>query len=351
MDLVIQTKEATTNEREATARLIALLAEFDARRLYLGQGCSSLFAYCTNVLYLSEHAAYHRIQAARAVRRFPVILGRLTTGELTLTAVGLLRKFLTADNYVAVLDAARHKSKRDVEHLVAGLAPKPDAAPILRRVASVRALSTAPPESIKTAIRPATPDKVSVARSRDAAGNLFDALDAPTVHHGPDRSLVSADPQSEPVSSDRYLLRLTISGAAHAKLERARDLLRHSVPSGDPSAIIDRALTVLVERLERAKIAATTRPRAQRKSAGTGRHVPAAVKRAVWSRDGGRCTFVGAEGRCHETGHLEFHHLMPYPHGGRTDTDNLTLRCHAHNAYDARLVFGDRATGLSATPP
>jgi len=54
---------AAHNERRATAELLALLAEVDARRLYLGQGCSSLFSYCTQVLHLSEHAAYHRIEA------------------------------------------------------------------------------------------------------------------------------------------------------------------------------------------------------------------------------------------------------------------------------------------------
>ncbi len=62
---------AAANEREATARLIALLAEMDARGLYLQQGYSSLFVYCTRCLRLSQHAAYGRIEAARAARKFP----------------------------------------------------------------------------------------------------------------------------------------------------------------------------------------------------------------------------------------------------------------------------------------
>src|SRR5688572_8190958 len=57
-----------SSEREATARLVASLAEVDARRLYLSEGCSSLFTYCTQVLHLSEHAAYNRIEAARTAR-------------------------------------------------------------------------------------------------------------------------------------------------------------------------------------------------------------------------------------------------------------------------------------------
>lgn len=62
------------DERRVTAELLALLAELDTRRLYLGEGCSSLFAYCTQVLHFSEHAAYHRIETARAARYFPAIL-------------------------------------------------------------------------------------------------------------------------------------------------------------------------------------------------------------------------------------------------------------------------------------
>src|SRR5688500_10984568 len=85
-ELLGRVREAVTVERSATARLIALLAELDARRLYLGEGCSSLFTYCTQVLHLSEHAAYNRIETARAARRFPVILELVAEGALHLTA-------------------------------------------------------------------------------------------------------------------------------------------------------------------------------------------------------------------------------------------------------------------------
>lgn len=64
-------------ERAATAQLIAALSEIDTRRLYRGEGCSSLFTYCTQILHLSEHAAYARIEAARAARKWPAVLERL----------------------------------------------------------------------------------------------------------------------------------------------------------------------------------------------------------------------------------------------------------------------------------
>jgi len=114
-ELLAHVHGAVGRERDATVQLIALLMELDARRLYLAEGCASLFAYCTQVLHLSEHAAYHRIEAARAARRFPVILERLADGAVNLTAIGLLAPLLTPQNHREILDAARHKSKRDIE--------------------------------------------------------------------------------------------------------------------------------------------------------------------------------------------------------------------------------------------
>jgi HNH endonuclease len=68
--------------------------------------------------------------------------------------------------------------------------------------------------------------------------------------------------------------------------------------------------------------------------------MPAAVRRVVWDRDGGRCAFVGTHGRCTETGFLEFHHVEPFAAGGAPTSQNIQLRCRAHNAYEAELFFG-----------
>jgi len=150
-DLIANTRRAAANERHATAELVALLAEIEARELYLGLGFSSLFAYCTRVLHLSEEAAYRRIEAARVALRFPVILDRLASGELTLSAVKLLREHLTAENHVTLLDRARHQSTRAIERMVAQLAPKLDVAPMVRRLPSVTPLRIAPSPQLSPA--------------------------------------------------------------------------------------------------------------------------------------------------------------------------------------------------------
>jgi hypothetical protein len=145
-----------------------------------------------------------------------------------------------------------------------------------------------------------------------------------------------------PLAPERYKMQLTVSAETHRKLRRAQDLLRHTIPDGDPAEIFDRALTLLVARLEKTKLSATDRPGRGRSVSPGSRHIPAAVRRAVWDRDEGRCAFVGAHGRCTERGFLEFHHVVPYADGGLATVENIQLRCRAHNAYEAEEYFGLR---------
>ena len=108
-ELVRNLESAVARERGATVQLIALLAEMDVRRLFLEQGHSSLFVYCTKCLHLSEHAAYGRIEAARAARKFPSILDKLADGSITLTTICLLSNHLTENNHERLLEAARRR--------------------------------------------------------------------------------------------------------------------------------------------------------------------------------------------------------------------------------------------------
>ncbi|MBA3885667.1 MAG: HNH endonuclease [Acidobacteria bacterium] len=275
-ELVTAVMRLATSEREATSTLVRSLMEVDARRLYLRDGCSSLFAWCTEVVGLGEGAAYNRIEVARAGRRVPQLVDALEDGSLTLAAARVLAPHVTPANCADVIGQARHKSKREVERLVAALHPLPD------------------------------------------AGWAFTHL-----------------------SPGRVRLHVTISEATYDKLRRAQELLRHTMPEGDIEQILERAVTLLIADLERRRFAATEAPRGPRAARATSRHVPAAVRRAVWTRDGGQCAFVGGQSRCSARGFLEFHHRQPYAAGGATTADNLELRCRQHNQFEATLYFGE----------
>jgi hypothetical protein len=138
-----------------------------------------------------------------------------------------------------------------------------------------------------------------------------------------------------PLSPDRYKLQLTIGGDTLEKLRLAKDMLSHAIPSGDDAAVLDRALTALLVHLARKKFADTPKPRPSRGTNPRARAIPAAVKRAVWVRDLGRCAFIGTSGhRCNERRFVEFHHVDPHALGGEATVDNIALRCRRHNDYE-----------------
>ena len=156
----------------------------------------------------------------------------------------------------------------------------------------------------------------------------------------------------EPLSPERYRIQFTVGRETYESLRQAQELLRREVPNGDPGAIFDRALKLLLAEVARRKLAATSRPRPAGVTAAGSRHVPAHLKRAVWLRDGGRCAFVARSGRrCRERAFLEFHHIEPYAIGGEATVSNLSLRCRAHNAHEAERLFGLFVPGVRRGVP
>src|SRR5436309_10417269 len=144
-----------------------------------------------------------------------------------------------------------------------------------------------------------------------------------------------------PVAPERFLLQLTIGRSTQDKLRYAQQLLGHALPSGDLAQVLDRALDALIERLEKRKCARARRPRPSKRSSNNPRHIPAHVKRAVWERDQGRCTFVSKAGRrCPARTRLEFDHVDEVARGGRASVAGIRLRCRAHNQYGAECTFG-----------
>jgi hypothetical protein len=306
-------------DRQTTAMLLAHIAEIDARDLFAPAACTSMHAYCVRVLHLSEDAAFKRIRAARAARKFPVLFEAVADGRLHLTAIGLLAPHLTDANVDELVTAATHKTKLEVEMLLARLAPRPDMPDALTPIVP----SAEPPCSDRLVPEPvAKPPAETPARVT-------------------------------PLAPERFALQLTISETTRDKLERARALLRHANPSGDLAEVVDRALDALLAQLERKKFGATSRPRARKArpqavsaedaTAETAdlAYVSAEVRRAVHERDGEQCTFMSESGeRCCERGFLQLDHRNPVCRGGQPSVENLRLLCGAHNRYEARRVLG-----------
>jgi hypothetical protein len=362
-------------DRSTTAELLAHIAEVDARKLYLPAAYPSMYAYCVGELKLSEEAAYKRIHAARAARRFPAIFAALADGRLNLTSVILLAPCLTPGNADDLLKAAAHRSKTGVAELIAERFPRPDVATLLEPVrpapaprpaepglgpggqatlppacqhAPERAGGAAPapehaPERVacESPTPEHAPERVGLESPMPEHAPERVGLESPVPEHAPERARLH-QPRLTPLAPGRYALQVTISEITAERLRRAQQLLGHQIPPGDLAGVLDRALESLLRELEKRRFAAAIAPRAdaRRPRAGS-RHVPAAVKRAVWARDGGRCTFVSETGRrCEARERLEFDHVEPFACGGRATLSGIRLRCRSHNQYAAERAFG-----------
>lgn len=338
-DAELETALKVLLERSARteAHVVMHLAEVDRRRLHSRTGFPSLFRYCLGVLGFSEFEAVFRIAAARLGRRFPLIFELLERRQIHLSALHLLRHHLTDQNHRELLAAACHKSKRQVELLLAYRFPRPDVPTSLRELQRL-----------------------------------------------------------DPLSPGRYHLELTIDEQTKHDLDRACELLSHVSAKPDFALVVKRSVRLLVEQLEKQRFGqrsapAEERPASHREQSPTAQaqaqpshertranesassnqpglaseaesslnkagsepssnehaghsarsHIPNHVRKAVAERDERCCTFVSPDGRrCRSRRLLQIHHDKPWARGGTDTIDNLRLLCAEHNQLLAEHDFG-----------
>ena len=282
-------------------------------------------------MQLSEDAACFRIFAARAARRFPVIFQMLSDGRLHLTGVARLWKHLrdlTLDEGNELLGASAGKTKREIEKLLAHRFPQPDVPTLIRAIVGSPPPLTDPGELAVSAL--SVPVRVVPSEIGKVAPTVSQTMQPPP-----------SPPRVQPIAPERYSLQLTMPTAMHDLLREARELLGHEFPAPDVVEVLHRSLRAYVQELRKRKFAATTRPRPCNPSQDP-RHVPSEVKRAVWQRDGGQCTFKSDTGqRCEARTGLEYDHILEVARGGKSTIGNVRLRCRAHNQYTAEQAYGE----------
>jgi 5-methylcytosine-specific restriction endonuclease McrA len=171
-----------------------------------------------------------------------------------------------------------------------------------------------------------------------------------------------------PLSSATYKIQFTASRAFMDKLRQAQELMRRRVPDGDPAAILEPALDLLIDDVRKERFAVGRKPRRavdqtnerlsgpQVQDSRPSRHIPDAIKREVFERDEGRCTFVDDTGRrCADTVTVEFDHIEGFARNPRHDPSSMRLLCRAHNLDAAERMYGkdfiDRKRGASIVRP
>ncbi len=338
----VELVQLVKQSRGVEAEVVAHIGEVELRRLYAREACSSMFEYCRRILGLRENEAYLRITVARAAREHPVLLEMLRDGRLHLSGIARLAPHLTRQNAEAVLKRACGMSHREIRELVAELEPRPDVAPSVRKLPQRPAPGSGSPLQLGAPrVESDTVNIESDALSPDARLELEpDAVKLEPRVAAPARPAVV-----EPLAPSRYQVRFTASAELREKLERLQALMRSSVPDGDLARIIDIAVTEKLQRVEAKRFGKTKAPRrdlAETDTTPSSRHIPAAVRRLVYARDGGRCAYRDRYGRrCAKRHDLEFHHKHPFAHGGDHSPANLTLMCRAHNTLVAEQDYGE----------
>jgi hypothetical protein len=311
-ELLDNTRLHLQRSRALDAELLLLLGEIDARQLFAERAFPSMLAFCVGELGFSEDVACNRIAVARLARRFPRVLDFVRTGQIHLTGLRLLGAHLDEGNLEAVLAEAVGKSKRQVEELVARLSPQPPVAP------SIRKLPARAPVVVEES------PTLSLALSQTPSEETLPLSPPPVLRR----------PEVKPLSAEAYRVEFTADRALKAKLEQAEELMRHRVGRGNLVAVIDRALDLLIEEVKKERFGVGRTPRSGVAEAAerddVTRHIPDAIKRAVYERDGGQCTYVSPEGRqCEEKGGLEFEHQEGFARTREHTVEGLKLLCRA----------------------
>jgi 5-methylcytosine-specific restriction endonuclease McrA len=357
--LLLQLSDLVSRDRATTAALLAHLAEVDERRLYAPAGYESMYAYCIGELHMSEDEACTRIRASRVARRFPAVFPSLADGRLNLTGLIQLSTRLDETNAENLIAAAAHRTKPQIEQLLAERFPRPDVASAVFSIASeVGPEAPSVPErmndGLDLVLEPAGSSPPSVPERMNGRLDLVPEPADSSPLSVPERMNSGVDPSIPPsdstrsrvqaLSPQRYAVQFMIDQETRDDLAHAQALCGHQIAPGDLPKLFGRALKALIREIEKRKFAATSKPRAgsqtEGPSSGT-RYVPADIRRAVHERDGGRCTFVSDTGhQCESRSHLEFDHIEPVARGGKSTLANIRLRCRAHNQFEAERALG-----------
>jgi hypothetical protein len=260
----------------------------------------------------------------------PAVVAALRSGKVHLAGLRVLAPHLTDINCELLLNEAAGKSKKEIEELAARIAP---ADPV--------------PSSIK-AIRPAAA-RIGADAQQTLSGAVRPSPEAmPSTAAAPAPATpVRTRPREvvAPLSGETFNVRFTATRELRDKLVEAQALLGHRVPDGDLAKIIESGVDLLIAKTKKEKFGVGRKVRMSSPASSNGsdeaaadtpaaaaalkstpngpktptRHIPEAIKRAVYERAGGQCTFEDERGRrCSSKRVLEFDHEDGLPGRGAT---------------------------------
>jgi hypothetical protein len=271
------TKSLALEERLVQLELLHHLLEVDRRKLFLSLGFGSLFDYVVKELKYLESSAYRRIQAMRLLRDLPQVEDKLAEGSLTLTAASQLQSLFKTEDVTEEVKLELVKEAENKSSL-----------DVERQILQFQGIEAQSKEKIKQ------------------------------------------------VSAEMVELKLIIPTELKEKLDQLRLQYSHVNPEMSYIALLEHLCDKALPKRE-----STATPAPEVKVEPQGRHVPAAMKREVWKRDKGCCSYtdVNTGKRCGSRFQLQYDHIEPYALGGKTELENLRVLCAQHNRWRSEKTY------------
>ncbi|MBX3021894.1 MAG: HNH endonuclease [Bdellovibrionales bacterium] len=260
------------------AEMVDFIREVMHRRLWLEYGATSMFDFMTRAHYhYAPSVAQRKIDAARLLQMFPQVKELILSGEVNLTQLGML---------------------------AAGLRQKP-----------------MPPKMQK---------------------EILESIRGQTIKN----TQVILNERLEIEVKTRPKIRVQRDGSVRAEItftkeqweviERAKDILSHSVPNGELTEVLSYCARFTVAKKDSSLPSMEVKPRHCQGVSRTAR-------RYVFQRDK-TCCYVHADGRrCDSRYQLQVDHIVSLWRGGRNDVENLQLLCGLHNRYKYEQEIAESA--------
>lgn len=305
-------------ERFTTLELLKHLSEIERRHLFSRYECDSLHSYCVKYLKMSDPQAGRRVKASRLLREIPVLEEKIADGTMTLTSVCQASSFfhreaqaghkLATAEKIKVLASLDHQSTVKVERILL-------------------ARSESPEIHVREVVKQRTSELTEI-------------------------KIVADEAMLRDLNRLKEIWSHAMPGATYTQI--IARLAAEAVRSQDPNLKAERAAArsaARQKRCEAATVDADSKQTAALPSTvgvsstphpARSRMIPSTVKHAVWIRDSGRCTFENSEtGAVCESKHfVECDHIIPFARGGEHTTENLRLRCRAHNHQHSVESYG-----------
>lgn len=310
-----------------------------------------IFDYCRRRLKFSESGANRYTRVARLLRRFPEAYPLLESRQVSLVAMSMVASVMTRENKAEVLGRITGKSQADVEALVATYRT---GSPVRDRVRPVGVVKA--PQ--KNGGAPAAANGDLLAASAQTPPPIANCQRS--FHHSGGRNLTTTDkPPTETRAEPHYKVEFGAGAEFMRKFQEVKALLSAKYPASltfaktfevlmdeyiehhSPVKRAERRARRAAKRKDAMERVQTKRPRKAKPGTSRSRHIPDAIRDAVFKRDEGRCTYLGANNvRCNSAHDVEIDHIVPYSRGGPHSLRNLRLLCSMHNRLEAEKVLG-----------